>query len=113
ISRVLVPEAEWGRNLDAFNDILRGGFGTPEDGFQLRWINSERSRSVLGYAETIRQLKKRLQNCHPTNRTAVARDLAEARNHCGPTVFDWLIEIVQTHGAQGRESGGRVELVLK
>ena len=25
-----------GRNLDAFNDILRGGFGTPDEGFVLR-----------------------------------------------------------------------------
>jgi hypothetical protein len=28
ISRALVLNAEWGHNLDAFNDILRGGFGT-------------------------------------------------------------------------------------
>ena len=35
ISRVLVPGVEWGRNLSAFNDILRGGFGTPEGGFLL------------------------------------------------------------------------------
>ena len=32
VSRVLIPNAYWGRNLDAFNDILRGGFGTPEGG---------------------------------------------------------------------------------
>ncbi len=29
VSRVLIPGAKWGRNLDAFNDVLRGGFGTP------------------------------------------------------------------------------------
>jgi len=32
---------DWGRNLDAFNDILRGGFGTPEEGFTLRWKNHQ------------------------------------------------------------------------
>jgi RNAse (barnase) inhibitor barstar len=47
ISRVLVPDATWGRNLDAFNDILRGGFGTPDEGFTLRWTNHERSRQRL------------------------------------------------------------------
>jgi hypothetical protein len=26
ISAVLIPGSEWGRNLDAFNDILRGRF---------------------------------------------------------------------------------------
>src|SRR4028118_1534806 len=47
ISRVLIPGAEWGHTLDAFNDILRGGFGTPDGGFVLRWVNSERSRERL------------------------------------------------------------------
>ena len=35
ISRAVIPGAEWGHNLDAFNDILRGGFGTPEGGSSL------------------------------------------------------------------------------
>lgn len=39
---------EWHGNLDAFNDMLRGGFGTPEHGFVLRWTESERSRDRLG-----------------------------------------------------------------
>lgn len=29
ISEVRIPNAAWGRNLDAFDDILRGDFGTP------------------------------------------------------------------------------------
>ncbi len=36
----------WGKNLDAFNDILRGGFGTPEGGFILRWTHSDTSASA-------------------------------------------------------------------
>jgi RNAse (barnase) inhibitor barstar len=48
ISHVLIPDVEWGRNLDAFNDILRGGFGTPDNGFILRWKNSAESRQQLG-----------------------------------------------------------------
>jgi RNAse (barnase) inhibitor barstar len=48
ISRVLVPDYEWGHNLDAFNDLLHGGFGTPEEGFVLAWKNSEVSREKLG-----------------------------------------------------------------
>jgi RNAse (barnase) inhibitor barstar len=56
VSRVLIPGAYWGRNLDAFNDILRGGFGTREEGFVLVWKNSDLSRQRLGYPETVRQL---------------------------------------------------------
>ena len=31
-SQVIIPQAEWGRNLDAFNDIPQGGIGTPSSG---------------------------------------------------------------------------------
>jgi RNAse (barnase) inhibitor barstar len=48
ISRVLIPGADWGRNLDAFDDVLYGGFGTPDEGFVLIWKNHELSRDVLG-----------------------------------------------------------------
>lgn len=48
VSRVLIPGHGWGRNLDAFDDILMGGFGTPVEGFTIKWRNSEASRSTLG-----------------------------------------------------------------
>jgi|SRR5579862_971234 RNAse (barnase) inhibitor barstar len=68
VSPKLIPDAVWGKNLDAFNDILRGGFGTPEGGFVLRWLNSNESREQLGFAETVRQLRRRLQ-CLPQFRS--------------------------------------------
>jgi hypothetical protein len=48
VNRKLISDVHWGRNLDAFNDILRGGFGTPEGGFILRSVNAARSRDLLG-----------------------------------------------------------------
>jgi len=112
ISKKLIPNAKWGHNLNAFNDVLRGGFGTPEEGFVLRWKNSEISRERLGYAETIRELELRLTKCHPTARNLVAQDLAAARAHRDETVFDWLIDIVKTHCAGGSEQEDGVELDL-
>jgi RNAse (barnase) inhibitor barstar len=112
VSAVLMPNATWGKNLDAFNDILRGGFGTPEDGFILEWKNSGISQAYLGYSETVRQLKNRLDSCHPQNRANVSHQLKSAENQEGPTVFDWLIEIISRHGDQGDESKDGVELVL-
>lgn len=35
-------------NLNAFNDVLRGGFGTPEKGFVVVWKNSNISEKALG-----------------------------------------------------------------
>ena len=101
-----------GRNLDALNDILRGGFGTPIEGFTIRWSESAISRENLGYAETVRQLERRLKRCHPTNRDKVSRELDDARRGVGPTVFDWLVEIIQEHGPGGEEEEDNVHLIL-
>ena len=48
VSERLIPGASWGRNLDAFNDILRGGFGTPHGDWVLRWHEAATSRARLG-----------------------------------------------------------------
>ena len=112
VSRVLIPGSDWGHNLDAFNDILRGGFGTPDGGFTLRWRDHALSVERLGYAETVRQLERRLARCHPSNRASVMQDLALAERREGPTVFDWLIEIIRRHGQGGEEATDGVVLIL-
>lgn len=111
--RVALGNAGWGHNLDAFNDVLRGGFGTPDGGFVLRWKNSSLSRQRLGYDETIRQLKMRLSSCHPSNRQAIATELEMAKRYQGPTTFDWLVEIISIHGDGGEESEDGVVLELR
>ncbi len=112
IGRVLTPGASWGHNLDAFSDILRGGFGTPEGGLVLRWTHSEESRLRLGHPETVKQLKLRLARCHPSNRALVAADLKAAQSGAGPTVFDWLVEIIRDHGPGGEQEDDGVTLEL-
>lgn len=112
IGRILIPGSVWGKNLDAFDDILGGGFGAPDDGFVLQWRNSAMSRQVLGYPETCRQLEQRLERCHPSNRNEVRLALSEARQSRGPTVFDWLVEIIRRRAADG-ELSGAVTLVLE
>src|SRR5438132_14027248 len=57
----------WNGNLDAFNDFLRGGFGTPDEGFILIWRQSNISRERLGYGETLRWLEERVHFCDPSN----------------------------------------------
>jgi RNAse (barnase) inhibitor barstar len=112
VERVLIPGASWGRNLDAFNDILRGGFGTPEGGFVLRWTHSDRSRKALGYPETVRCLEIRAQRCHPTNIPFVRAEIEAARRGEGPTMFDVLLDIISTHGEGGGEAEDGVVLEL-
>jgi RNAse (barnase) inhibitor barstar len=103
----------WGQNLDAFNDILRGGFGTPQGGFVLRWINSERSRVALGYDATVKYLEQKLQRCHPDSVAYVSAELDAARSGEGQTLFDIVLEIIRVHGAGGEEQGDGIELELR
>ncbi len=113
VSNTLIPGADWGRNLDAFSDIKRGGFGTPSGGFILRWLNSRVSQQRLGYPETIRQLTIRRQRCHPSHHLFIDDEVVAAEAGVGATVFDWLVEIIRVHGPGGSESEDGVELILE
>jgi len=97
VGNKLIPNVNWGRNLDAFNDILRGGFGTPSDGFAFVWKNSELSRERLGYPETIRLLEKKKLTAHPSYLPALEKEIEKAKSGEGSTVFDWLVEIIKSH----------------
>ena len=102
----------WRGNLDAFNDVLRGGFGTPEDGWVLKWIGSETSRTALGHPETARRLERLLPGVDPSNRAAFEARLDEARRGEGPTLFDEIVAIIREHGPGGRESVDGILLEL-
>ena len=73
VARRLIPGAYWGRNLDAFNDILRSGFGAPEGGFVLRWVHAARSQACLGYPETVRFLQATVRRCNPWRELRTSR----------------------------------------
>jgi RNAse (barnase) inhibitor barstar len=100
----LLDNHTWRGNLDAFNDVLRGGFGTPENGWVLKWLNSESSRAALGYKATMRRLDGLLLTCHPSNRSIIEARIRSARRTEGPTLFDEIAEIIRNHGPGGNES---------
>jgi hypothetical protein len=111
VSARIVPDAFWGHNLAAFNDILRGGFGTPDEGFVLCWMNHDVSRLRLGHDETARHLRRVLE-VYP-ERTALQAELDAALRAEGATIFDWLVKIIQVHCPGGEEQEDGVELVLR
>jgi hypothetical protein len=96
-TRVLGLTMPWSGNLDAFNDFLRGGFGTPDDGFTLIWQHSGISRERLGYNETLRWLQERVHSCHSSNVDHFQEHIAAARRREGKTLFDTLVEIIRDH----------------
>lgn len=103
---------DYGRNLNAFDDVLRGGFGSPEGGFVLRWTTSGVSRGRLGYDETVRFIERKMETCHPANVESVRDELIRARNGEGETLFDIICDILRNHGPGGDESEDGVVLVL-
>ncbi|MGV3622928.1 MAG: barstar family protein [Archangium sp.] len=86
----------FGRNLDAFADLLEEG--------PVQWTHAARSREQLGHAETARWLEDHLPKVHPSNREAWEFRLAAARRGEGETLFDALTDVM-------RERGVRLELV--
>jgi hypothetical protein len=102
----------WRGSLDAFNDILRGGFGTPEDGWVLRWLNSESSRAALGYEATIRRLEALRTTGHPSNRSDRRGQDQQCSAGEGPTLFDEIVDVIRDHGPGGTESEDGVLLEL-
>lgn len=103
---------QWNGNLDALNDILRGGFGTPDGPWVLRWLNSEISARALGHPAMAKRLEDLLPRVHPTNRHKFKRRLATARRSEGPTLFDEIVEIIREHGPGGSEAEDGVILDL-
>lgn len=102
----------WHGNLDALDDVLRGGFGTPANGWVLRWTGSESSRAALGHEAAARRLEDLLGRAHPSNRAALAARLDDARRGVGPTLFDEVVAVIREHGPGGREAEDGIRLEL-
>ena len=96
-----------GRNLDAYNDVLRGGFGVHsyEEPVKIRWVNSENSKKALGPKATVKYLEQVLQRCHPSNARSVKKDLDKARQGKGEMLFDLIVNITRQNP--------HVELILE
>jgi hypothetical protein len=98
-TRVLGLTMPWNGHLDAFNDFLNGGFGTPDEGFVLIWQHSDLSRQRLGYAETLHWLEEKVHRCHPSNVASVQEEIAVVRRQESETLFDMLVQIIRDHEA--------------
>lgn len=90
------PDGYFGTNLNALNDCLRGGFGTPESGgFEFVLRHCRHAAAALGYDETVRQLERQLAQCSPRAQDYLTSELNRARQQEGPVVLDWIQEVFQ------------------
>ena len=92
-NRVFISQigGDWNGNLDAFNDYLYW----PEAPYTIKWRKSWKSRRDLGYEATITwYLRKLLETDRPSKNQWWDR-LDAARKHDGPTLFDWLVDMIR------------------
>ena len=70
IDKLLTKDLEWetGHNLNAFRDLLSGGFGVHEynEPITIRWINYNKSKKDLGDAAVLMLLETML-DCYETD----------------------------------------------
>ncbi|WP_421754837.1 barstar family protein [Croceimicrobium sp.] len=88
-----------GRNLDALNDLLRGGFGVfdYDEKILLTWINSKKSEKELGTEATLAYLKANLESCNPSMRTSVQAEIEMLEQGSAKTLFNLIVEVIEKH----------------
>ncbi len=101
INRVFMPGESWriGQSLDAFNDLLFGGYGTLQ-GFQsveLVWHHMAHSRQALGDQATRVYYRDKLRPGSPYNKKLFEEKLAALESGHGETYFDTILAIIAAH----------------
>lgn len=92
-------------NLNALNDLLRGGFGAHSYGEKLAitWRNAAKSRRDLGYPATVERLRTVLERCHPLARPEIMQMLDDAKQDVGDTLFDTIVQIITDTDGSGHD----------
>nr|WP_314492351.1 ribonuclease inhibitor [uncultured Chryseobacterium sp.] len=100
VSQVFMKDADWKvGTLDGFDDILYGGFGVFDstDEIEVTWKDSQKSREDLGLNRTKEFYENKIRQGKPFNVTLAQQKLNELNNGDGQTLFEILIEIIQSH----------------
>ncbi len=100
VERVFTRDLDWklAPNLDAFNDILYGGFGVYEgdDLITLIWKNIAKSKEDLGFETTRKYYEHRFALGFP-NKAHWELQLQELLAGRGQTLFEIIVEIIADH----------------
>jgi RNAse (barnase) inhibitor barstar len=95
IEKAMAKDLDWniGRNLDAFDDLLSGGFGVHElnEPIEIIWKNSEKSKTDLGIKETVQYLHEKITK---RNSHHFQKNLDEIKAGKGETLFQIITNII-------------------
>lgn len=101
INRVFMVGESWqiGQSLDAFNDLLFGGYGALQgaESVDLVWHHLDHSRKALGYQTTRAYYLDKLRPESPYNKQWFAEKLVALESGHGETYFDIIMSIIAEH----------------
>ncbi len=101
INRLVMEDEDWelGSSLDAFNDLLYGGYGILQGYEELKiiWLNSEKSRGDLGLETTLAYYNQKLKLPNIFNKELIQKKINELESGNGLTYFEILLEIISEH----------------
>ena len=101
IDQIFTKDLDWqtGHNLDAFNDLLRGGFGVYEyeEPINLIWRNISKSKTDLGKDLTKKWYEQKIVANKGENQKFFKDKLTELNENNGQTLFDIINEIISEH----------------
>ncbi|WP_230041232.1 ribonuclease inhibitor [Chryseobacterium sp. Bi04] len=101
VSGILMRDADWKvGTLDGFNDVLYGGFGVFEykEEIEIVWKESEKSREDLGLEATQEFYENKIRQGKPFNIELAQEKLKDLIEGKGQTLFEILVEIIESHG---------------
>ena len=99
-SNVLMKETDWKvGTLDGFDDILYGGFGVFEnkEEIEIIWKESLKSKEDLGLQTTQEFYENKIRQGKPFNIELIQQKLDDLTEGKGQTLFDILVEIIESH----------------
>ena len=101
INRVFMQNEDWklGESLDAFSDLLYGGFGEikGKEPLQFIWKDIDNSKGSLGVEATKAFYEEKLANPSTYNVSWAKEKLEALENGKGQTYFDIIMEIIREH----------------
>lgn len=120
IDKLFTKDLDWetGHNLDAFDDILYGGFGVHnfKEPIKIIWKNFSKSRNDFSYEATAKHYAQDLAICcdpakmaHITNKddltniiNMVKKQLQDAQNRKGETLLHIIVKIISKNAEHDR-----------
>ncbi len=101
INRKFMQNESWqlAESLDAFDDLLYGGFGAirEKEEITLIWENFEANREALGTEFTISYYQEKLEHPDDFDSSVIQKRLKALKEGKGHTYFEILQEIIAEH----------------